>query len=172
MGQGNIVSGLVHDKYLNDLETAAWLQKDTIDAGPVRQTSWPGGRSSTCRRSTATQQPGTISRQMSTPIDTVSIVFHERGLGPYPMKPQAEWDMCPRICAPISHKYQCSWHLCLFCHLKPFNEGTTMLSYPIEYSHILWKYFISLGIYPRNFYMLKYGINTYEFADFHSSTKI
>ena len=30
---------------------------------------------------------------MPTPIDTVSDVFHEWGLGPYLMKPQAEWDM-------------------------------------------------------------------------------
>ena len=29
---------------------------------------------------------------MPTPIDTVSVVFHEWGLGQYPTKPQAEWD--------------------------------------------------------------------------------
>ena len=31
-----------------------------------------------------------IYRQMPTPIDTVSDVFHEWGLGQYPKKPQAE----------------------------------------------------------------------------------
>ena len=34
-----------------------------------------------------------IHRQMPTPIDSISVVFHEWGLGPYPKKPQAEWDM-------------------------------------------------------------------------------
>ena len=36
---------------------------------------------------------GHINRQMPTPIDIVPDVFHEWGLGPYPTKPQSEWDM-------------------------------------------------------------------------------
>ena len=30
---------------------------------------------------------------MPTPIGTVSDIFHNWGLEPYPTKPQAEWDM-------------------------------------------------------------------------------
>ena len=30
---------------------------------------------------------------MPTPIDTVSYVFHEWGLGQYPTKPRSEWDV-------------------------------------------------------------------------------
>ena len=48
------------------------------------------------------------------PIDTFSDVFYEWRLGPSPH----EWN--------TSEMYQCSWHLCLFFYLKPFNEGKTI----------------------------------------------
>ena len=67
---------------------------------------------------------------MPTPIDTVSVVFHE--WGPYPTKLQAEWDM-PQ---PPQVKYIREGinvvGICVYFLFEAFNEETQLFLSPLN----------------------------------------
>ena len=94
-----IIDTVNGDSDLSQWEVSRFMMIDLVcpndDLIPHRQVSVLGNRrfsEESALGPLMSQYLPVINRQMPTPIDTVSDVFHDWGLGQYPTKQQAEWD--------------------------------------------------------------------------------